>query len=163
MPFLSFLLDLGKTAAFGGTKYYKMLAMLASLIAIGVISYIVYYQKGVMGHNLGEEVAWGLFIANFTYLVGVAAAAVMLVIPAYIFNNKEIKQVVLMGEVMALAACIMCVTFILASLGNPIKLWHILPGIGKLNLPTSMLAWDVVVINGYMLLNLIIPFYIIDC
>jgi Ni/Fe-hydrogenase subunit HybB-like protein len=46
-------------------------------------------------------------------------------------------------------------------LGNPFASWHLTPGIGILNWPRSMLAWDVIVLNGYLALNLFIPFYIL--
>jgi molybdopterin-containing oxidoreductase family membrane subunit len=46
-------------------------------------------------------------------------------------------------------------------IGNPLAAWHLMPGIGYLNWPRSLLAWDVVVLNGYLALNLIIPFYIL--
>jgi molybdopterin-containing oxidoreductase family membrane subunit len=69
--------------------------------------------------------------------------------------------VVVIGEGMAIAACIMAVLFILASLGRPDRLWHILPFIGRMNLPRSMLAWDVVVINSYLFLNVLMLSYIL--
>lgn len=161
MPLLQFFFDAGRDVFRGGKTYWTSLVFLSFIGLLGVVSYILQYQHGVYGHGLSEEVSWGIYIANFTFLVGVAAAAVMLVIPAYIFNFKEIKEVVLIGEAMALSACIMCILFILSSLGRPTRLWHILPFVGKLNLPTSMLAWDVMVINGYLLLNLVIPFYML--
>jgi len=46
-------------------------------------------------------------------------------------------------------------------LGRPERLWHMMPGLGRLHLPASLLAWDVVVLTGYLLLNLLIPFYIL--
>lgn len=161
MPLLHFFWDAVTNIFRGGKSYWGYLGLLTLLAGIGIASYVLQYQLGVRGHGLSEEVAWGIYIANFTFLVGVAAAAVMLVIPAYIFNFKEIKEVVLIGEIMALTACIMSILFILVSLGRPTRLWHLMPIIGKLNLPSSMLAWDVVVINFYLVLNVIIVFYML--
>ncbi|MBF0280189.1 MAG: polysulfide reductase NrfD [SAR324 cluster bacterium] len=161
MRLINFFWDVGLSVFRGGKLYFALLTVFGLVALLGFFSYIKQYQLGIMGHGLGEEVSWGVYIANFTFLVGVAAAAVMLVIPAYIFNIKRIKEVVLLGEVMALTACIMCVLFILVSLGRPERLWHILPFLGKLNLPTSMLAWDVIVINSYLILNLLIPLYML--
>jgi len=39
--------------------------------------------------------------------------------------------------------------------------WHLIPGLGILNLPSSLLGWDIVVLNGYLFLNLFIPGYIL--
>ena len=135
------------------------MALLGATSAIGIFSYSVQFEQGILTTTgLSEEVVWGIYIANFAFLIGIAAAAVMLVIPAYIFNNEEIKQVVLVGEAMAISACLMAVMFILASLGHPERLWHILPVIGRMNLPRSMLAWDVVVVNLYLFLNVVMFF-----
>ena len=162
MRVVSFLLDAARQALSGGRGYWSWIGILVVLGLIGAYSYGLQYQIGpYVATGLSEEVAWGFYIANFAFLIGVAAAAVMLIIPGYIFHNEEIKNVVLVGEGMAAAACITAVLFILASLGRPDRLWHILPLIGRMNFPRSMLAWDVVVINFYLFLNISIPFYIL--
>jgi molybdopterin-containing oxidoreductase family membrane subunit len=102
-----------------------------------------------------------VYIANFAFLVGVAAAAVMLVIPAYIFIREDIVHVVLIGEGMAVSAIIMCLLFVTVDLGRPERFWHLIPLLGRFNFPISLLAWDVVVLNGYLFLNLTIPFYML--
>jgi molybdopterin-containing oxidoreductase family membrane subunit len=84
-----------------------------------------------------------------------------LVIPAYIFHRQDVKEVVLVGEGMAVAAVTMAIMFVLADLGRPDRLWHMIPVIGRLNFPVSLLAWDVLVLSGYLLLNLAIPFYLL--
>ena len=91
-----------------------------------------------------DRVSWGLYISNFTFLVGVAAAAVMLVMPTYVLKDIDFKQAVLIGEGIAVAALIMCLAFVVADMGGPSVLWHMLPGIGVFNFPNSMLTWDVI-------------------
>ncbi|MEM2982971.1 MAG: NrfD/PsrC family molybdoenzyme membrane anchor subunit, partial [Candidatus Bathyarchaeia archaeon] len=107
------------------------------------------------------QVSWGFYIANFTFLVGVAAAAVLLVIPAYVYDFKPIKEIVLFGEMIAITSIIMCISFVIIDMGRPIYAWHILPFLGKMNFPTSLLAWDVIVLNGYLILNIIVVFYVL--
>ncbi len=159
MTFLQFLFDALTVSLRGGRNFWRWMALLGATSAIGIYAYSIQFERGILATSgLSEEVAWGIYIANFAFLIGIAAAAVMLVIPAYIFNNKEIKQVVLIGEAMAISACLMAVMFILASLGRPDRLWHILPLIGRMNFPRSMLAWDVVVINFYLFLNIVMFF-----
>ena len=108
-----------------------------------------------------DQVSWGLYIANFTFLVGVAAAAVMMVIPGYLYHNKEVKGGVLLGEMVAIGAIVMCLLFVVVDLGRPDRMWHMIPPFGKFNFPMSMLAWDVLVLNGYLLLNLHVPGYLL--
>jgi molybdopterin-containing oxidoreductase family membrane subunit len=100
-----------------------------------------------------DQVSWGFYIGNFTFLVGVAAAAVVLVIPAYIYDWKPIRQIVVYGELLAVSAIIMCLLFVTVDIGRPERFWHLVPPWGRLNFPSSLLAWDVFVLNIYFLLN----------
>jgi len=112
---------------------------------------------------MNDRISWGLYISNFTFLVGVAAAAVMLILPTYILKDVNFKQAVLIGEGLAVAALLMCLAFVIIDLGGPARAWHLIPVIGYFNFPDSMLAWDVIVLNGYLFLNITIPFYILYC
>ena len=100
-----------------------------------------------------DQVSWGLYIANFTYLVGVAAAAVLLVIPAYVYHFDPIKEIVVLGELFAASSIVMALLFVTVDLGRPDRFWHLIPGIGILAFPDSLLAWDVIVLNGYLVLE----------
>ena len=112
---------------------------------------------------MSDEVSWGVYIANFTFLVGVAAAAVMMVIPVYIYKNEDLHDLVIFGELLAVAAILMCLAFVTVDLGRPDRFWHLIPGIGQFNFPESMLSWDVIVLNGYLLLNVHICGYLLYC
>jgi molybdopterin-containing oxidoreductase family membrane subunit len=101
-------------------------------------------------------VSWAFYIGNFTFLVGVAAAAVLLVIPAYIYNWKPIREIAIFGELLAISAIVMCLLFVTVDIGRPDRVWELLPLIGSLNLPGSLLGWDVLVLNGYLVLNAVI-------
>jgi Ni/Fe-hydrogenase subunit HybB-like protein len=93
----------------------------------------------------------------------VAAAAVMMVIPVYIYDNEELHDLVIFGELLAVAAIIMCLLFVTVDLGRPDRFWHLIPGIGQFNFPASMLSWDVIVLNGYLVLNVHICGYLLYC
>jgi len=145
----------------GRPMYWAWLLLLLILMFAGGWHYYLQLRDGLVVTNMTNQVSWGFYIANFTFLVGVAAAAVMLVVPAYIFHRKDIKDVVLMGDTMAIAAVTMAILFVVVDLGRPDRFWHAIPGIGRFHFPESMLAWDVIVLNGYLLLNLGISFYIV--
>ncbi len=108
-----------------------------------------------------DEVSWAFYIGNFTFLVGVAAAAVLLVIPAYVYHWKPIKEVVVLGELLAISALVMCLLFILVDMGRPDRFLHIMPFIGTPNWPRSLLAWDALVLNGYLLVNVVLVSYLL--
>ena len=122
--------------------FATVFAVLTIIALLGLNAYCKQLVNGLVVTGMTDHVSWGVYIANFTFLVGVAAAAVMLVIPAYIFHRKDIKDVVLMGDTMAIVAVTMAIMFILVDLGRPDRIWHLIPGIGKFHFPESMLAWD---------------------
>lgn len=147
---------------FSGSKiYYSWCLFLLAIIITGFVFYLKQHKIGLIETNLNDQVPWGLYIANFTYLVGTAAAAVLLVIPAYIYQFKPIKEIVVLGELFAASSVIMAILFVMVDLGRLDRFWHMLPFIGKMNFPQSLLAWDVLVLNGYLLLNLFIPIYLL--
>lgn len=145
----------------GSSLYYAWIGLLAVVTVIGMLAYAHQLDEGLIVTNMTDQVSWGAYIANFTYIVGLAAAAVMLVIPAYVYKIKAVKEVVIVGELLAIAAIIMCLLFVVVDMGRPDRFWHILPFIGRMNWPISMLSWDVLVLNGYLLLNMHIPGYLL--
>lgn len=145
----------------GSLQYYVWMATLLGIIVLGFLFYWQQHTHGMITTNMTDQVSWGAYIANFTYLVGVAAAAVLLVVPSYIYHRHDVHQVVLLGEILAFSAVSMCLMFITVDLGRPDRFYHIMPWVGRMNFPISMLAWDVVVINGYFFLNLYVPVYLL--
>ncbi len=145
----------------GSKAYYCWVAFLASLMFIGAMAYLHQLSEGLIVTAMRDQVSWGFYISNFTFLVGVAAAAVLLVIPAYVYHWKPIKEIAVLGELLAVSAIVMCLLFVTVDIGHPERFWHLIPKIGLLNFPQSMLAWDVVVLNIYLALNLSIAVYIL--
>jgi len=145
----------------GGRAYYTWLVFLFFWIALGAVAYTHQWRTGLVATNMVDQIPWGAYIANFTYLVGMAAAAVMLVIPAYVYHDHVLHEVVVLGELLAVAVLVMCLMFVMVDLGRPDRFWHLIPGIGRFNWPQSMLSWDVIVLNGYLALNFYITTYLL--
>lgn len=140
----------------GGSAYWLWVGFLVTLIVWGGLAYVDQLRDGLIVTNMRDQVSWAFYIGNFTFLVGVAAAAVVLVIPAYIYHWGPIKEVAILGEILAISAIVMCLLFVTADMGRPDRFWHLIPGIGRMNFPSSVLAWDVLVLNLYLVLNLVI-------
>jgi molybdopterin-containing oxidoreductase family membrane subunit len=130
-------------------------------LAQGFYAYAGQFQNGLIVTNMRDSVSWGFYIGNFTFLVGLAASAILLVIPAYVYQWKPIKEVVLFGELLAVASIIMCLLFVLVDMGRPDRLWHLIPFIGRMNFPQSLMAWDALVLNAYLGLNLFVVVYLL--
>ncbi len=158
--YLIFLWRCARLSFRGNWKYYTWMFILTAIALLGLNAYTKQLVAGLVTTGMTDQVSWGLYIANFTYLVGVAAAAVMLVIPVYIYKNRELHDLVILGELLAVAAIIMCLLFVTVDLGRPDRFIHLLL---RFNFPISMLTWDVLVLNGYLVLNLHICGYLIYC
>ncbi|MFI5336847.1 MAG: NrfD/PsrC family molybdoenzyme membrane anchor subunit [Opitutales bacterium] len=161
--YLNFLWRCARIAFVGDWRYYTWMGALTVFVLLGLNAYCKQFVDGLIVTGMTDEVSWGVYIANFTFLVGVAAAAVMMVIPVYIYDNEELHDLVIFGELLAIAAIVMCLAFVTVDLGRPDRFWHLIPGLGQLNFPASMLSWDVIVLNGYLLLNVHICGYLIYC
>ncbi len=145
----------------GGKGYYTWIGFLLFLMGIGFLAYTYQMKEGLIVSAMRDQVSWGFYISNFTFLVGVAAAAVLLVIPAYVYHWKPIKEIAVLGEMLAVSAMVMCLLFVTVDIGRPDRFWHLIPKVGILNFPQSLLAWDVVVLNFYLVLNLFIAVYVL--
>lgn len=139
-------------ALYGDKKYWTWIIFLLAIIGLGSIFYILQLVQGLTVTGMSRDVSWGFYIAQFTYMVGVAASAVMLVMPFYFHDMKRFGNLVVLGEFMAVASVIVCLGFIIVDLGQPQRLMNIIfhPT------PNSILFWDMIVLNGYLLLNIVV-------
>ena len=140
----------------GNRTYYAWVAFLLLLMGYGAMGYAHQFQEGLIATAMRDQVMWGFYIGNFTFLVGVAAAAVVLVIPAYIYHWGPIYEIAIIGELLAISAIIMCLGFVSVDIGRPDRFLHLMPIFGSPNFPRSMLSWDVLVLNLYLVLNTVI-------
>ena len=157
----SFLLDVLREVTRGHALYHIWMALLTLVMLCAAFAYSIQLREGLAATGMHDHVSWGLYISCFTFLVGMAAAAVILVMPTYVLDDHDFKSAVLFGEGLAVAALVTAIGFVVVDVGSPQRLWHLTPGIGIFNWPRSMLAWDILVLNGYLALNLGIPFYIL--
>jgi Ni/Fe-hydrogenase subunit HybB-like protein len=142
----------------GSRSYYMWLAGLLGVIGVGFGCYLYQLFNGLGITGLSRDVSWGFYIAQLTYLVGVAASGVMLVLPYYLHNHKVFGKITILGEFMAVGAIMMCGLFVLVDLGQPMRALNII----LYPTPNSILFWDMLVLNGYMILNLIIGWSVLQ-
>jgi molybdopterin-containing oxidoreductase family membrane subunit len=145
----------------GSVAYHLWMGALTLVMLCGAYAYSIQLRQGLGVTGMNDHVSWAIYLACFTFLVGMAAAAVILVMPTYVLHDHDFKSAVLFGEGLAVAALVTAIGFVVVDMGGPERLWHLVPGIGIFNWPRSLLAWDIIVLNGYLVLNLLIPFYIL--
>ena len=142
----------------GSRGYGIWVAFLLLLTGIGFFFYLKQLDYGLGITGMSRDVSWGLYIAQFTFLVGVAASAVMLVMPYYLHDYKAFGKITILGEFLAVSAVIMCLTFVLVDLGRLDRAMNMIlhPS------PKSVLFWDMVVLNGYLLINIVTGWTVLE-
>jgi Ni/Fe-hydrogenase subunit HybB-like protein len=155
---LKFVSDYTRYVLKGGTKFYAWMGTL-SVLMLGML-YVYYLQntEGLIVTGMTSQISDGLYLANLVFLVGVAAGAVTIVFPAYVYHHEGMHKVTVLGEMLAISAVLMVFMFVFAHMGRPDRLWHMIPPMGIYSF-SSMLGWDVLVLNGYLVLNLVVGFY----
>ncbi len=143
----------------GGRIYGIWIAFLLVIAATGIFFYLRQLDYGLGITGMSRDVSWGLYIAQFTFLVGVAASAVMLVLPYYLHDYKAFGRMTVLGEFLAVSAVIMCILFVFVDLGQPSRVMNVLLH----PTPNSILFWDMVVLSGYLLINLMIGWVVLSC
>ena len=142
----------------GSKKYYGWMAFLLGIIGIGFLFYLKQLDFGLGITGMSRDVSWGFYIAQFTFLVGVAAGGVMVVLPYYLHDYKAFGKVTILGEFLAIAAVVMCLLFIIVDLGQPMRAFNVL----LYPTPNSVLFWDAIVLNVYLFLNIIIGWNVLE-
>ena len=142
----------------GSKKYYGWMLVLLGIIGVGFLFYLKQLEFGLGITGMSRDVSWGFYIAQFTFLVGVAAGGVMVVLPYYLHDYKVYGRVTILGEFLAIAAVVMCLLFIIVDLGQPMRLFNV----PLYPTPNSVLFWDVIVLNGYLFLNFIVGWNVLE-
>jgi len=142
----------------GDRRYWGWIFVLFLMIGTGVYFYVRQFNYGLGLTGLSRDVVWGFYIAQFTFLVGVAASAVMVVLPYYLHNYKAFGKITILGEFLAIASVIMCITFVFVDMGQPFRVFNMFL------FPTmhSLLFWDTISLSGYLVLNVIISRVTLD-
>jgi len=136
----------------GSKRYWTWIGFLLAIMAGGGLAFLYQFIVGLGVTGLSRDIPWGFYIAQFTFLVGVAASAVMVVIPYYLHDYKLFGKMAVLGEFVAVAAVSMCMGFIVADMGQPTKVMNIFfhPNF------SSLMVFDTLVCFGYLALNVLI-------
>ena len=135
----------------GSKKYFAWQAFLTVLILGGVYAYSQQFLYGLGATGMSRDISWGIYIAQLTFFVGVAASAVMVVLPYYLHDFKAFGRIVVLGEFLAVASVTVCLLFVMADLGKPMRMFNLI----RYPTPNSILFWDMIVLNVYLGLNLL--------
>ncbi|MFH1025124.1 MAG: NrfD/PsrC family molybdoenzyme membrane anchor subunit [Nitrospirota bacterium] len=147
-----------ENAIYGSRRYWIWVFFLLSIIGAGMLAYLYQFKYGLGVTGMRRDVSWGLYIGQFTFLVGVAASGVMVVLPYYLHNYKKFARLTILGEFLAIAAVIMCMLFIFVDLGQPLRVLNVILH----PTPNSVMFYDMLVLSGYLILNLLIGWTVLS-
>ena len=139
-------------AIVGGRRYWAWILCLGGIILAAFLCYLRQLTHGLVITGLSRDVTWGLYIAQFTFLVGVAASAVMVVLPYYLHDYKQFGRITILGEFLAVGAVTMCMLFIFVDMGQPSRVLNVM----RYPTPWSLMFWDMISLGGYLVLNAMI-------
>ncbi|MBA3018356.1 MAG: polysulfide reductase NrfD [Proteobacteria bacterium] len=142
----------------GDRKYWGLVIVLLTFMGVGFAVYLKQLDFGLGITGMSRDVSWGFYIAQFTFLVGVAAGGVMVVLPRYLHDYKAFGRITILGEFLAIAAVTMCILFIIVDLGQPMRIFNVM----LYPTPNSVLFWDMIVLNVYLLLNIVIGWNVLE-
>ena len=145
-------------ALIGSRRYWGWLFFLLGIIGVGFACYLWQFFVGLGITGLSRDVSWGFYIAQFTFLVGVAASAVMLVLPYYLHHYNQFGKITILGEFLAVSSVLMCMLFVFVDMGQPLRVLNVIlhPA------PNSVMFWDMLVLSGYLFLNIVIGWVVLD-
>jgi molybdopterin-containing oxidoreductase family membrane subunit len=142
----------------GSRAYWLWVVALLVIMGIGALAYLRQFQEGLHVTGLSRDVTWGLYIAQLTFMVGVAASAVMVVLPYYLHNYKEFGKITILGEFVAIGSVITCMLFVFVDMGMPTRVLNV----ALYPTPNSPMFWDFIALFGYLVLNILISRVALD-
>jgi Ni/Fe-hydrogenase subunit HybB-like protein len=142
----------------GSARYWAWVIFLLIVIGVAFATYLKQFEEGLTITGLSRDVPWGFYIAQFTFMVGVAASAVMVVLPYYLHHYKTYARVVILGEFLAVPSLLVCMLFIVVDMGQPMRVLNIMLH----PTPNSPMFWDMISLMGYLVLNFVIGFWTFD-
>lgn len=156
-----FVIDFWTYAFRGGPLYYGWLAFLSVFLIVGAYTTYMQLKYGLLLTGATDQVTMEMFLSNFVFTAHVAAAAILVVIPAYMYHRPDMRNLAVLGEIIALGFVSAGILFVVYHVGRPDRMWHIVPLWGYFNFPNSMLDFDVITLNVYFILNLVASYFLL--
>ncbi|MFQ5589927.1 MAG: NrfD/PsrC family molybdoenzyme membrane anchor subunit [Phycisphaerae bacterium] len=132
-----------------GPRFYVTVAVLLSIIGLGVFAYITQYREGLGVTGLGRPVYWGFYITNFVFFIGISHAGTLISAILRIVGAEWRRTITRSAEVITVMVILFGVGNILIDLGRPDRMLNVIK-FGRLQSP---LLWDVCSITLYLTMS----------
>ncbi|MFQ6052966.1 MAG: NrfD/PsrC family molybdoenzyme membrane anchor subunit [Candidatus Bathyarchaeia archaeon] len=132
-----------------GGNFFTFVAALLAVEAWAAFAWWTQVSYGFQVTGLNNTVVWGLYIANFVFLIGISHAGILISATVRILKLRRYRPVARMAEVLTLVSLVMAVLSVVADLGRPDRWYNMLLSIQI----SSPLAWDFTFIALYFTLS----------
>ena len=135
-----------------GSSFKIWIGFLLLLIGIAGFMYIRQIKYGLGTTDMRDIASWGLYIADFVFLIAVSLVGSLITAIMRLNNVKWVTPLTRISEIIAVAALIAALLIIVVDMGRPDRLWHIFV-YGRLQSP---IVWDILVVNTYLVISLLL-------
>ncbi len=150
--FQDLVADLNSPLNRTGSSFKIWIGFLFLLIGIAGFMYVRQLQQGLGTTDMRDIASWGLYIADFVFLIAVSLVGSLITAILKLSNVKWATPLTRISEIIAVAALIAALLIIVVDMGRPDRLWHIFVH-GRLQSP---IVWDILVVNTYLVISILL-------
>jgi molybdopterin-containing oxidoreductase family membrane subunit len=129
-----------------GKKFYLTVAILAAVVAVGVIAWIIQIRSGLGVTGLNRPIYWGFYITNFVFFIGISHAGTLISAILRLAHAEWRRAITRSAEVITVMVLFFGVFNIITDLGRPDRFLDTIFHAKFI----SPLLWDVVSISAYL-------------
>ena len=141
--------------------WFVLLLTCVSLVIIGGLCWVHQMINGMGVAGIGHPIAWGVYITNFVFWVGIAHSGTLISAVLYLFRAKFRMPIYRLSEAMTVFAVMTAGLFPLIHVGRPWFAYWLMPYPNERTLwPNfrSPLLWDVFAISTYFTVSAVFFF-----
>ena len=137
-----------------GKGFYFLVAALLIVVSLFMYAWYIQLTQGLVVSNMRTPVgaAWGGYIANFVFYVGLAHGGIAIAAGIRLLNLHRFQPVARMGEVLTIISLMMAGISITIDMGRPDRIFNIIIYWPE-RIASSSLSWDVTVIILYFTMS----------
>lgn len=128
------------------------IGFLLMLMGAAAFMYVRQLRFGLGTTDMRDIASWGLYIADFVFLIAVSLVGSLITAILKLSNIKWATPLTRISEIIAVAALFSALLIIVVDMGRPDRLWHIFV-YGRLQSP---IVWDILVVNTYLVISLLL-------
>ena len=92
------------------------------ILLVGIYSA---YMQATQGHiitGISDQVPWGVYIAAFTFFIGISTGSTLIGFIIYVFKRDDLKSLELRAVMLGLVTLVGALLFLISDVGNPVRM-----------------------------------------